>query len=95
MDPLTSGVWALALAVAGTAVTWFFKTPKESAGEMVRRMDDLEDRHHALDVDHAGFKGTVLNELHNLTNAINRLSTVLEHAGIITGEHRVVKRRGE
>ena len=96
MDPVGTPIALLALAVAGHAVAWFFKTPKETAGEMAQRVNALEDDHHQLDRGFYEFRATVLGELRNLTDAINRLSAAIGHEKITqSGEHRVVKRRGE
>jgi hypothetical protein len=92
MDPAVVSQWAIAISIAGAAVMWFFKSPKETANEMSQRVEDLEDRHHALDKDYIGFQQLILGEIRNLADAVNRLASAVGQAGITTGEHRVVRR---
>ncbi len=90
MDPLVVSIGFLGLSVAGHAVVWLFKTPKESANEMAKRMDDLEDEHHALDKNFTGFAERMFGEIKHLSDAINRLSAVIGRQDMgVSGEHRV------
>lgn len=96
MDPIGTPIIMLALAVAGHAMLTHFKGPKETNSETARRLDDLEDAHHALDKDYTGFQERVLAELHNLADALNRLAIALNQSHLsVSGEHRVLKRRNE
>ena len=85
-------IWFLGVAVIVNAVAWFFKSPKESHGEMAKRVDELEDSHHALDKDYAGFRAEMLGEIRNLADAVNRLAAAVGHMGVTTGEHRVLRK---
>lgn len=96
MDPGTAALWAVAVSIVGLAFVLLFKSPKEVSREIEVRVGTLEERHHELDTGFYEFRATVLAELRHLTDAINRLSTVLGQEKITqSGEHRVVKRRGE
>lgn len=96
MSDSALAIWGLVISIIGLACVLFFKTPKEQGKEMEERVDQLEDRHHVLNVGFVEFRATVISEMHNLTDAINRLSATLDRAGITTGEHRAARtRRGD
>ncbi len=97
MNDSTLAIWGLVMSLIGLACVLFFKGPKETSTEISRRVDTLEDRHHDLDRDFFGFQERILAEMRSLTDAINRLASVVGERGVssTTGEHRVVKRRGD
>lgn len=89
MEP-NNGLWALAIAVAIHAVAWFFRTPKETAGEMTARLETIETKHHALDVRFAIAEARLTAEMRHLADTIERLIELMEgddsHARI-SGRH--------
>jgi hypothetical protein len=97
VDPLGGPVILLALAIASNAVVWFFKTPKETHRELVGRVDEIEDRHHALDKVVIGFMERVTGRLDRMADALEILAAAVEKRGFrITGDHAIAKRpRGE
>ena len=79
MDPTTGGIWAVAIAIFAHGVAWFFKTPKETAGEMSRRVEDLSVKHHALDMRFVAAEARLSSELRHLANTIERLIDIMQN----------------
>ena len=78
MDAQTGALWTLALGVIGLAFVLFFRTPKEVATEAQKRIDDLEDAHHALDLKFAAAEGRLSAEIRHLANTIEQLSQTIK-----------------
>jgi hypothetical protein len=74
MDPQTGAILALALAIMGNAVVWLFKTPKEVAGATDKRVNELEDKHNALNVSVA----VLTKEVSHLARTIELLTLTIK-----------------
>ena len=74
MEALAGGIWALALAIISAGVLWFFKTPRQVADEADRRIDELEDKHTALDRSVA----VLTAEVSHLARSIDALAIVIK-----------------
>lgn len=75
MEPGTLALWGIALSIAAHGVAWFFRTPKETAGEAARRIDDLEDAHHRLDKAVTG----LMVEVRHLAQNVEQLTATIKH----------------
>lgn len=76
MDPTAIAVFTLAVSVFIHSVAWFFKTPKESQGELAKRVGDVEDDHELLArrfERHDEVVKNLIQALDRLTTRIDRL----------------------
>jgi len=95
MDQTALAIWGLATVVAGSFVAWFFQTPKETQKELAIRVDEIEDRHHALDKVVIGFMERVSGRLDRMADALEVLASAVEQRGLRnTGEDHIAKRPG-
>ncbi len=74
MDASTAALWTLALGVIGLACVLWVKTPKEVADATDRRIDELEDKHTALDRSVA----VLTAEVSHLARSIDALAIVIK-----------------
>jgi len=77
MDPTTGGTWAVAFAIFAHAIAWAFKSPKETAGEIARKVETLDAKHHALDRSVA----VLTREVAHLAHSIEDLAHILRNGG--------------
>jgi hypothetical protein len=103
VDPVPASVFTLAGAIVLLALIYIFKGPKETAHEIALRVSEVEEHNrrrdqqfHNLDKEVASSRQEIMGEMRRLSDAINHLARILEKAGLTTtGEHRIVKRRGD
>ena len=85
ITPTDLAIAGLALAVAGHAITWFFKSPKETSRETLAEIGEVErtlhDRVNKVEDDHAKLERQYIRssvelgvKVQNLAEAIKELS---------------------
>jgi hypothetical protein len=92
MEPLTIGVYILAVAISGHGVSWFFTTPKEMSAQYESRLRALETGFNAMSVSTAGMHGRHEEAIESLTIAMNRLTVRIDTLMDLrtSGEHRTL-----
>jgi len=78
VEPQTIAIAALALAIIGHGIAWWFKTPKEAANEVLVRLDQAEDNHHELEVQFVSSSVKLAQQVEYLGNQIKDLAEQLK-----------------
>ena len=78
MDSNTIALLGIALALLGNAIVHLFKSPKESARDMERRVGMLESLHTTLALRFEGSHSRHDEALENLTEAVEKLTSKFE-----------------
>jgi hypothetical protein len=82
MEPLTVSVAFLGLAVIANAVSWFFKTPKETSLELVSRIAVNETEHRNLERDFIKSHVRLGEKVDTLASAVKDLSISVKELAV-------------